>query len=185
MVEHGDTCSELDYDMYLVMEGVHLAGLAVPFPQENNTCPNLIFHSELSSERKLTKVALKAKPESVKEIAADDKFYVGRRPLSVIVEAFHSSGVSVGGGNAGMYNSITNNCAGLLRNMAGPLDIPMDQDLIGFITKQLLSQKGEKMIELMSMSSSIQALWSNGNRFLKQQDINPEELIKKVIGLYL
>lgn len=184
MVEHGDDCSDLDYDMYLVMEGVHMAGLAIPVGEEKSNCPNMIFHSELSGERKLTKVAMKAKAETVKEVRADDMFYVGRRSLDTIVDAFHSADVSVGEGGTGMYNVITNNCAGMLRNMAARLDVPVDKDLIGFVTKQLLSQKGDKMIELMSLSSGMSSLWNYGTRNLEER-VTPEQLVEKVIGLYV
>jgi hypothetical protein len=184
MVEHGNNCSDLDYDMYLVMEGVHMAGLAIPVDEEKRNCPNMIFHSELSGERKLTKVALKAKAETVKDVSDDDKFYVGRRSLDVIVEAFHSADVNVGEWSTGMYDVVSNNCAGLLRNMAYRLDIPVDQKLIGFVTKQLLSQKGDKMIELMSRSSGMSSLWNYGTRNL-EEDVTPEKLVEKVIGLYV
>jgi hypothetical protein len=179
-----EACSAVNYDMYLVMEGAHMVGLATPVAEENNAnhCPNMVFHSTVSPfDKKLVKVAMTVEVDAVTETAEDVKLHLGRRPLARIIDAFESADVSKGGDKA--YDAITNNCVVLLRNMADPLDIPVDNRIISFITQRLLSEKSGPMIELMKKSRTLSTLWEYGGRFLTE--VNAEEMVAKVIELYV
>jgi hypothetical protein len=182
-VEQQEACWAVNYDMFLVMDGAHMVGLATPVEEENNSnhCPMMVFHSTVSPlDKKLVKVAMTVEVDAVTETAEDAKLHLGRRHLARIVDAFESADVSKGGDKA--YDAITNNCVVLLRNMADPLDIPVDNRMISFITQRLLSEKSGPMIELMKKSRTLSTLWDYGNRFLT--DVNAEELVAKVIELY-
>jgi hypothetical protein len=182
-VEQQDACSAVNYDMFLVMDGAHMVGLATPVEEENaNHCPMMVFHSTVSPvDKKLIKVTMTVEADAVAETAEDTKLHLGSRPLARIVDAFESAEVSKGGIKT--YDAITNNCAVLLRNMCDPLDIPVDNRMISFVTKRLMSEKGGHMIEIMKKSRTLSALWEYGNRFLTE--VNAEDMVAKVIALYV
>lgn len=179
MVETHDDCMPEDYDMHLVIHGVHFAGLATPVG--NDACPSIVFHADSSSgEGTLEKVALEATNEVVAEIEEGDKLHLGVKPLSEIVHAFGNAPV---GKEGILYDAISNNCVSMLRNMADPLEIPVDQRMIGFISRKLMDGRSDHMFEMMKNSPSLQKMFDGGRRVLAH--LSDEDLLSKVIALYV
>jgi hypothetical protein len=106
---------------------------------------------------------------------------LGTQSLKSIVSAFDNAEVSKKGGKA--YDAATNNCVVLLRNMADPLDIVVDQRMLNFVSKRLLAESGEHVVEMMKQSSALSSIIGVGGRFLK--GVGAEEIVAQVIALYV
>jgi hypothetical protein len=180
LVEDHSECMADQYDMFLVMKGAHMTGLATPSATES-LCPNVVFHSNVEIEGGMTKSVMTMEQEGVSKIGADEKLHLGVESLSSIVAAFDRADVSKKGEKA--YDAVTNNCVVLLRNMADPLNIPVDQRMIGFVSKRLLAESADHMIDLMKQSPALSAVVGTGGRFLK--GVGAEEIVAKVIALYV
>jgi len=184
LAEHGD-CSDVSYNMFLVMEGAHMTGLATPAGEEENTsCPNVVFHANVDMDKSMTKVAMTATTEIVNEAGDETKLHLGERPLARIVEAFESADVNKAGQkNNKLYDALTNNCVALLRNMADPLEIPVDKRMIDFVSHRLLAESGSHIVDMMKDSPALSAVVGSGGRFLK--GVGAETIVSKVIELYV
>lgn len=176
--DHGE-CMADQYDMFLVMKGAHMTGLATPVDMES-PCPRVVFHSNVEIEGGMTKSIMTIEQEGVSAIGEDEKLHLGVESLSSIVSAFENADVSKG---EKAYDAVTNNCVVLLRNMADPLNIPVDKRMIGFVSKRLLAEPADHMIDLMKQSPALSAVVGNGGRFLK--GVGAEEIVAKVIELYV
>ena len=174
-----EDCLDEEYDMYLVIHGVHFAGLATPV--DSDSCPSLVFHAEsYSSSDTLDKQALEATDEIIAEIEEDDKLHLGVKPLSDIVDAFEQAPV---GKEGILYDAISNNCISMLRNMADPLEIAVDERMVSFISTKLMDGRSDHMFEMMKNSPSLQKLFNGGRRILAS--LSDEDLLNKVIALYV
>jgi hypothetical protein len=62
-----EVCAAVNYDMFLVMDGAHMAYLATPAEEENaNDCPLMVFHSTVSPvDKKLVKVAMTVEADAM------------------------------------------------------------------------------------------------------------------------
>ena len=178
LVEADDSCSDADYDMYLVIHGAHFAGLATP--KDDNTCPAVVFHAEASdSSSPMTKIVLHAEPEDLDEVEEDAMLHLGVKSLSEIVAAFENAPV---GKSGKLYDAVSNNCVAMLRNMADPLDIAVDDRMISFVSRKLLEGSAEHMFEMMKESPALNTIVNGGRRLL--QHLSDEDLLSKVIMLY-
>ena len=193
--EHTE-CLDADYDMYLVIEGAHFAGLATPSANytSSNYCPPFVLHSKSETNGPMEKLMVVASLDDVETMDKDTKYYLGSRPLASIVNAFDAANVGLNG--ATTYNPITNNCVSMLRNMADPLDIPLKENegLVQFITARLLSDSANHMFEMIEQSPTLKMLYDGSNRLLKAigssgtgstTTINKEDVVAKLIQLYL
>jgi hypothetical protein len=173
-------CMAGDYNMFLVMKGAHMSGLATPV-EEGSACPNVVFHSSVEMEGGMAKSILTIEQDGVAEIGEEEKLHLGTESLASIVAAFESADASKKGEKA--YDAVTNNCVVLLRNMADPLNIPVDKRMIGFVSKRLLAESADHMVDLMKKSPAFSTIVGSGGRFLK--GIGAEEIVSKVIQLYV
>jgi hypothetical protein len=173
-------CMAGDYNMFLVMKGAHMSGLATPV-EENLACPNVVFHSSVEIEGAMTKSILTIEQDGVADISEDEKLHLGTESLASIVAAFEGADVSKKGEKA--YDAVTNNCVVLLRNMADPLNIPVDKRMIGFVSKRLLAESADHMVDMMKKSPAFSSIVGSGGRFLK--GIGAEEIVSKVIQIYV
>ena len=180
LAEDHAECMAGDYNMFLVMKGAHMTGLATPV-KEDSACPNVVFHSNVEIDGGMTKSIMTIEQEGVAEIGEDEKLHLGTESLASIVAAFDSADVSKQGEKA--YDAVTNNCVVLLRNMADPLDIPVDKRMISFVSKRLLAESADHMVEMMKKSPAISSVVGSGGRFLK--GVGAEEIVSKVIALYV
>lgn len=178
LVETDSECSNENYDMFLVVTGAHFAGLATP--KDSNNCPSVVFHAEAFADSHLKKIALQVHQDDVVALKDEHKLHLGTKRLVQIVDAFESAPVSKKGA---LYDAISNNCVVMLRNMADPLDIPVDERMLGFITKKLTSSASEHIIAMMKGSPTLNTLYEGSRRMLK--DISVEDLLAKVIKLYV
>jgi hypothetical protein len=185
-------CMVIDYDMYLVIEGAHFAGLAIPSTDTSSMhCPPFVLHTKSETNGPMEKLIVVASNHDVEIMDEDTKYYLGSRPLASIINAFDAASVGLYG--ATTYNPITNNCVAMLRNMADPLDIPLqDNDgLIQFVTNRLLSDSADHMFEIMEKSPTLKMLYDGSNRLLKAIgsekgiSLNKEEVVAKLIQLYM
>jgi hypothetical protein len=180
-----DSCSNVEYDMFLVIEGAHFAGLATPVATNSSVsyCPPIVLHSKSESEEGSTmeKLMVVVAPIEVESVDEESKLHLGSRPLANILEAFDS--VSVGLKGQTTYDPITNNCVAMLRNMADPLDIEIDDRLIQFVSKRLLQESADHMFEMIKDSPTLTMLYEGSSRFLK--GINKEDVLAKMIKLYI
>jgi hypothetical protein len=180
LVESNVDCAREDYDMYFVApDSAHFAGLAVPKDASKN-CPSLVFHAQVDENSKLQKTSVQVNEDDVAELQDEDMLYLGSKPLVDIVKAYETAPV---GRKGVLYDAISNNCVVLLRNMADPLEIPVDARLIGFATKKLTDRTARHLVEMMKASPSLQALYEGSRRVLKS--VSTEDLIAKVIQLYV
>lgn len=186
-------CVDVDYDMYLVIDGAHLAYLATPSATDtsSNDCPPFVMHSESETNEPMEKFIGIASLDDVEEMNEEAKYFLGSRPLASIVSAFDTANVGLDGSTT--YDPITNNCAAMLRNMADPLDIPLKENegLVQFITTRLLSDSANHMFEIIEKSPTLKMLYDGSNRLLKAigsgtgSTINKEDVVSKLIKLYL
>ena len=188
-------CLDVDYDMYLVIEGAHFAGLATPsIGTSEMYCPPVVLHAKSETNGPMEKLIVVASNHDVEQMDEETKYFLGSRPLVSIVNAFDA--VHVGLNGATTYNPITNNCVAMLRNMADPLDIPLkdNEGLIQFITHRLLSDSADHMFQIIEQSPTLKMLYDGSNRLLKaigsgtgssSSSINKEEVVAKLIQLYL
>ena len=184
-------CLDTEYDMYLVIEGAHFAGLATPSDDTLSIyCPPVVLHSKTKTNQTMEKLMVVASDYDVEQMDQDTKYFLGSRPLASIVNAYDAANVGLNG--VAKYNPITNNCVAMLRNMADPLDIPLkkDEGLIQFITSRLLSDSADHMFEIMEQSPTLKMLYDGSNRLLKAvggsgSSINKEDVVAKLIQLYL
>ena len=184
-------CLDADYDMYLVIEGAHFAGLATLSANKTSSiyCPPFVFHSKSETNGPMEKLIVAASYYDIEKMDKETKYYLGSRPLASIVNAFDAANVGLNG--ATTYNPITNNCVSMLRNMADPLDIPLKENegLVQFITARLLSESANHMFEIMEKSPTLKMLYDGSNRLLKAigsgEGINKEDVVAKLIKLYL
>jgi hypothetical protein len=186
-------CLETDYDMYLVIEGAHFAGLATPSSTETSSmyCPPIVLHTATKTNQTMEKRMVVTSNHDVEIIDEDTKYYLGSRPLVSIINAFDAAHVGLNG--QAQYNPISNNCVAMLRNMADPLDIPLKENdgLIQFITHRLLSDSADHMFEIMEKSPTLKMLYDGSNRLLKAigsstgSGLNKEDIVAKLIHLYL
>jgi hypothetical protein len=180
-------CTDADYGMFLVSRGAHFAFLATPVGEGGGGggayCPSVVFHAEpRGAGAELKKIALHAEPEDVAEVADEDKLHLGAAALERIVEAFKMAPV---GRDGVLYDAISNNCIALLRNMADPLDIPVDERMIGFVSRKLLDGPNDHMFEMMKNSPALAAIMSHGGARRLLGKLSKEELLAKVIKLYV
>jgi Peroxidase len=184
-------CLDANYDMYLVIEGAHFAGLATPSANytSSNYCPPFVFHSKSELNGPMEKLIVVAAYDDIEKMDKETRYYLGSRPLASIVNAFDAANVGLNG--ATTYNPITNNCVSMLRNMADPLDIPLKENegLVQFITARLLSDSANHMFEIMEQSPTLKMLYDGSNRLLKAigsgEGMNKEDVVAKLIKLYL
>jgi Peroxidase len=184
-------CLDAQYDMYLVIEGAHFAGLATPTSNysSSNFCPPIVLHSKSEKNEPMEKLMVVASHYDVEQLDVETKHYLGSRPLVSIVNAFEAAKVGLNDGT--MYNPITNNCVAMLRNMADPLDIRVnDERLIQFITSRLLSDSANHMFQIIQASPTLKTFYDGSNRLLKaigssSSIISKEEIVSKLIQLYM
>ena len=186
-------CLDVDYDMYLVIEGAHFAGLATPSIETSEMyCPPVVLHSKSETNEPMEKLIVVASNHDVEQMDEETKYFLGSRPLASIVNAFDAAQVGLNG--ATTYNPITNNCVAMLRNMADPLDIPLkdNEGLIQFVTNRLLSDSADHMFEIIEQSPTLKMLYDGSNRLLKaigsgtsSSGINKEDVVAKLVQLYL
>ena len=178
LVEADDKCSEEDYDMYLVIHGAHFAGLATP--KTSHKCPSLVFHADASdSSSPMEKIALHAEQEDIDAVDEDAMLHLGVKSLADIVLAFENAPV---GKSGKLYDAISNNCVGMLRNMADPLDIAVDDRMVRFVSHKLLEGSTEHVFEMMKESPALRTIFNGGRRLLQQMDNH--DLLANVIKLY-
>lgn len=179
LVATNDECADAAYDMHLVVKGAHFAGLATPI--DNTECPSLLFHADSSADGEvMEKIALRASAEHVATVGEDSKLHLGVSPLNNIVEAFEGADV---GRDGIMYDAISNNCVAMLRNMADPLNIPVDDRMVGFVSKKLLDGSAEHMFEMMKKSPMFTEMFNGGRRLMA--NISKEDMLSKIIKLYV
>jgi hypothetical protein len=179
LVEADDSkCSEADYNMYLVVHGAHFAGLATP--KTSHSCPSVVFHAEASdSSTPMQKIALHAKQEDIDEVAEDAMLHLGVKSLADIVWAFENAPV---GKTGTLYDAVSNNCVAMLRNMADPLEIPVDDRMVRFVTQKLLEGSTDHVFQMMKESPALSTIFNGGRRLL--QHLDNHDLLANVIKLY-
>jgi hypothetical protein len=179
LVEADDKCSEEDYDMYLVIHGAHFAGLATP-KTTSHKCPSVVFHAEASdSSSPMEKIALHAEQEDIDAVDEDAMLHLGVKSLGDIVWAFENAPV---GKTGTLYDAVSNNCVGMLRNMADPLDIAVDDRMVRFVTHKLLEGSTEHIFEMMKESPAFSSIFNGGRRLMQRLDNH--DLLANVIKLY-
>jgi hypothetical protein len=187
IIEHHMECLDVPYNMYLVIEGAHFAGLATPISNFTMVdgmeyCPSIVIHTKSESDNApMEKLIVIASYSEIEQMDQDTKYHLGVRPLSSIINAFDA--VSVGYKGTTTYNPVTNNCVGMLRNMADPLDITFDDQIVKFITNRLLLDSADHMFEIIESSPTLKTLYENGNRLLKV--FNKEDILNRLIKYYL
>ncbi len=127
----------------------------------------------------MTKIILHAEPEDLDEVKEDAMLPLGFESLSAIVEAFENASV---GKSGTLYDAFSNNCVAMLRNMAEPLDIAVDDRMISFVSRKLLEGSSEHMFEMMKESPALNTILNGGRRLM--QHMSDEDLLSKVIMLY-
>lgn len=143
--------------MFLVVEGVHFAGLAEAVDGDVD-CPAIVLHSQGGKRGvPVEKVAMIAADEEVATFEENSKHHLGQRPLGTILESFAIS--DTGRNGAKFYDAITNNCVGLLRNMADPLNISVDDGMIYFVTKKLLETSDTHLWDGIQISPAFKICW--------------------------
>lgn len=174
-------CTELEYDMYLVVEGAHFAGLATPKGSDHG-CPPVVLHSaKEKGSNEPQKIFSVPSMWDVNKIDQDAKHHVGTRPLKTILAAFDGVDVSLNGKK--LYDPVSNNCAALMRNMADPLDVEIDDHLVNFISRNLLKEAAGHIFDSIAESPTLNALFEGGQRFLK--GMNKEDILSKLIKYYV
>lgn len=178
LVDTNKECGNEYYDMFLAVKGAHFVGLATP--QNKSHCPLIVFHTEVLEDSTLQKVALEVHKDDLVDLEENEsKLHLGSQRLANIVDAFESAPVSKEGV---LYDAISNNCVVMLRNMADPLDIPVDERMLAFITRKLTSAASAHIIDMMKESPALQMLYHGSRRFLK--GVTTEDLVAGVIKLY-
>jgi Peroxidase len=177
-------CMDIEYDMYLVVEGAHFAGLVTPtsnYTTSSTFCPPIVLHSKSDKDQPMEKLLVVTSCADVAQMDDESKLHLGSRPLQSIINAFDSAHVGLNGET--QYNPISNNCVAMLRNMADPLDIQLDDRLVQFVTNRLLTSTADHMFEIIQSSPTLKMLYDYSNRFLKV--VRKEDIVSKLIKLYL
>jgi hypothetical protein len=74
---------DIDYDMYLVIEGAHFAGLATPTIETSSMyCPPVVLHTKSETDGPMEKLIVVASNHDVEIMDEDTKYYLGSRPLA-------------------------------------------------------------------------------------------------------
>lgn len=181
MATHPANCTKLAYDMHLIVEGAHFAGLVTP-KDTDHACPPVLLHSATTKDtNEPQKVFSIPSIWDVAGIDEDAKHYVGTRPLEAILAAFESVDVSLNGQK--FYDPVTNNCVALMRNMADPLDVEIDDSLLQFIVRNLMKDSADHIFDAIADSPTLSALYNGGKRLLK--GTNKEEILAKLIKYYV
>jgi hypothetical protein len=181
VADHGATCSDAQYDIYLVIQGAHFVGLGTPIGEENAACPNLVMHSKSEKGSPMEKVVMLAGDDEIALVQAEEMLHLGSRNLAEIVSAFDN--VEAGKNGEKFYDAVTNNCVSLLRNMADPLNISIDDRMIKFVSNRLLQSTADHVFESIRSSPALNKLLEGGQRFLK--GVSKEDMLAKLIKLYV
>jgi hypothetical protein len=67
--------------------------------------------------------------------------------------------------------------------MAGALELPVDDRMVGFVSKRLLSNTADHIFESIAKSPALNTLFQGGKRFLK--GVSKEDMLAKLIKLYV
>jgi len=96
LANHPSNCTSLEYDMYLIVEGAHFAGLATPKDDGDHDCPPVLLHSATSKETNEVQKAFSLPSYwDINGMDPESKIHVGSRPLDVILGAFESVDVGL------------------------------------------------------------------------------------------
>jgi Peroxidase len=176
-------CMDVEYDMFLVIEGAHFAALVTPTSNYTSStfCPPIVLHSKSDKDQPMEKLMVVTSYADVAQMDEETKLHLGSRPLQSIINAFDDASVGLKGETK--YNPISNNCVAMLRNMADPLDVKLDDRLVQFVTKRLLLSSADHMFEIIQDSPTLKMLYDSSNRFLKA--VRKEDIISRLIKLYL